>query len=81
MLFGIVKEETFLLSMGHTCSRESIAGGMPGTEDQDLWEISWLFFVFVLFGWAVGFAFGLFCLNFYFFILNYAYMCQVGLCL
>lgn len=74
-----MKEETFLLSMGHTCSRESIAGGMPGTEDQDLWEISW-FFVFVLFGWAVGFAFGLFCLSF-FFILNYAYMCQVGLCL
>lgn len=68
VLFGIVKKETFLLSIGHTCSRESLAGGMPGTEDQDLWEISWLFFVFVLFGWAVSFAFGLFCLNFYFFL-------------
>lgn len=46
VLFGIVKEETFLFSIGHTCSRESIAGGMPGTEDQGLWEISWLFFCF-----------------------------------
>lgn len=34
VLFGILKEETFLSSMGHICSRESLAGGVSGTKDR-----------------------------------------------